>query len=106
VNAAFASSRNEIRKIATAFLAGESLPLESALTVRALITDDCPLEEARQIVTCVVSETDDILLDDRRQLWHADVRDAESDKHDRAQEWARPLIQQACEQLLAALREG
>ncbi len=64
MNAAFASSRNEIRKIATAFLAGESLPLESALTVRALITDDCPLEEAWQIVTGVVSETDDILLDD------------------------------------------
>jgi hypothetical protein len=51
----------------------------------------------------VASETDDIPLGHRRELWHPDVRALEDQKHDEAQAWAEPMVRITCERLVGGL---
>ena len=98
---------NEVRTLVAAFLAGDLAPLEAAVALNAYGHDDHPVEMDDPFSTFVLitSETDAIPLGNQRNLWHPDVRVAEDVKHDRAQEWARPLVETACRQILAALPE-
>jgi hypothetical protein len=98
------AARN-IRRIANDFLAGEIEPLEAALALDAWseIGKDADIRRPFLTICAITSETDAIPLGERRNLWHPDVRAAEDAKHDRAQEWARPLLTEACHDLLAAL---
>jgi hypothetical protein len=95
---------NTVRELAGNYLEGGLRPIEAALELEGF-RDALPSVSASIFDTFLVisSETDDILLGDRRALWHPDVRAAEDAKHDQAQEWARPLMDEACALLLSAL---
>ena len=91
--------RTKLRTIATDFLEGRLLPLEAASE------DEAP-DDLRRLLTPMVgvtSETDDIPLGHRRELWHPDVRASEDQKHDEAQAWAEPTVRDACERLVETL---
>ena len=93
----------EIRRQATAFLDGEIPPIETAIALCRYQDDDQigPLHEALLTFVAVASETDAIPVGDRRAFWHPDVREKEDLKHGQAQAWARPLVEDACRQILA-----
>lgn len=94
----------KLRTIAMDFLEGRLLPLEAARSLAAF-EDEAP-PDLRRFLTPMVgvtSETDDIPLGHRRELWHPDVRPAEAQKHDEAQAWAEPKVREACERLVQAL---
>ena len=96
--------RAELRRLVTAYLIGELQPLETALALSAYeaeAPDD--IREPLMEMVGVASETDDILLGPRRSLWHPEVRAKEDQKHDKAQAWAAPIVQSACERLIMAL---
>jgi len=92
----------EIQRLAKSYLAGELTPLAAAWVLSHFESQDHPAEAVEPLLALltVASETDDIPLAERRQFWHSDVRQAEDEKHDRAQAWARPLVEKACLQLL------
>jgi len=96
----------EVRRLANSFLRGEIEPLEAALALNAYGKDDHPkaADEPFLTVEMIASETDAIPLGNRRSFWHPDVRTDEDKKHDNAQIWARPMMETACHQLLAALQ--
>jgi hypothetical protein len=89
-------------------LNGKLPPLEAALAIKAFAFGDHPAaaDIPFDTLAAVESETDAIPLGERRDLWHPDVRVAEDRKHDQAQEWARPLVERACRQLLDAIPAG
>ncbi|OHB30104.1 MAG: hypothetical protein A2790_05020 [Phenylobacterium sp. RIFCSPHIGHO2_01_FULL_69_31] len=96
--------RAKLRTIATDFLQGRLLPLEAAWALVAF-EGEAP-DDLRRFLTPMVgvtSETDDIPLGHRRELWHPDVRPTEDQKHDEAQVWAEPLVREACKRLFEAL---
>ncbi|TAL12656.1 MAG: hypothetical protein EPO02_00955 [Nitrospirae bacterium] len=96
--------RSKLRTVATDFLEGRLLPLETAWALAAF-EDDAP-DDLRSLLTPMVgvaSETDDIPLGHRRELWHPEVRASEDRKHDEAQAWAEPTVRHACERLVEAL---
>lgn len=95
----------EIRRQVTAFLNGEARPVETAVALFGYHDDSiepAALRDALLAFVAVASETDAIPLGDRRALWHPDVREAEDRKHDAAQAWAHPIVEQACLQIVAA----
>jgi hypothetical protein len=94
----------ELRSIASAFLAGRELPLETAFALSKFV-GEAPAQISRCLdeVAGVASQTDHILLGVRRSLWAPTVRVKEDQKHDEAQAWAKPIVQKACEALIAAL---
>jgi hypothetical protein len=97
----------QVAKLAAAFLKGEAEPLETATSIHSTLHwDDAPedLKGSLLTITGVVSETDDILLGERRQLWHPEVRAKEDQKHDEAQIWAAPIVTDACERIIAATK--
>ena len=100
-----ASRKADLKGVATAFLNGEIRPLEAALELSNFEHEDPPenLSEALIAMVAVVSETDDIPLGERRSLWHPDVQAAKGAEHDRAQEWAAPIVRDTCEQIVAVL---
>jgi hypothetical protein len=99
-----AARQGELKAVAASFLSGELRPLEAALAL-SRFRDEVPgeLQTALLSMVGVASETDDILLGHRRQLWHPDVRAKENRKHDEAQAWAEPIVRKACEHLIEAL---
>lgn len=96
--------RTKLHTIATDFLEGRLLPLEAAWALAAF-EDEAPPDLKRFLkpMVGVTSETDDIPLGDRRNLWHPDVRASEDRKHDEAQAWAEPTVREMCERLIEAL---
>lgn len=99
-----AKEKAELRRLATAYLRGESPPLETARALSAY-EDEAPddLREPLTAMVGVVSETDDIPLGAQRSFWHPEVRAKEDRKHDEAQARAAPLVRRACERLIMAL---
>jgi hypothetical protein len=99
-----ASAREQARETADGYLAGRINAIEAALILAGL-RDGLP--EAPEAIfdtfAVISSETDTILLGERRSLWHPAVRAREDAKHDHAQDWARPLMDEACCALLTAL---
>jgi hypothetical protein len=95
----------EIRRLAQDFLEGRLQPLEAALALSGYAHEDPPkaLNDAFVSFILVASETDDVPLGERRALWHPDVRAKEDQKHDKAQAWARPIVEEACTRILATL---
>lgn len=96
--------RTKLRSVATDFLEGRLSPLEAAWALAAF-EDEAP-HALRRFLTPMVgvaSETDDIPLGHRRELWRPDVRAAEDQKHDEAQAWAEPMVRDACERLVEVL---
>lgn len=93
----------EVQRLAKSFLAGELTPLAAAWTLSQFESQDHPsaADEPLLALLAVASETDDIPLGERRRFWHPDVRSTEDAKHDRAQAWARPIVEKACLQLLS-----
>jgi hypothetical protein len=96
--------RAALRTIATDFLDGRMLPLETASAL-ATLEDGAPgdLRALMTTMVAVASETDDIPLGARRELWHRDVRVREDQKHNEAQHRAEPMVREACEHLLRRL---
>lgn len=80
------------------------MPLEAAQAL-ASFEDEAPGDLRRLLrpMVGVTSETDDIPLGHRRELWHPDVRASEDQKHDEAQAWAEPMVRDACERLVETL---
>jgi len=95
----------EIRRLAWDFLEGRLEPLEAAVALSGYAHENPPqaLYDAFTSFVVIASETDDVPLGERRMLWHPDVRAKEDQKHDRAQAWARPMVEEACTQILAVL---
>jgi hypothetical protein len=93
----------EAQRLANSFLDGELTPLAAAWALSRFESQDHPAEADEPLLAllAVASETDAIPLGERRRFWYPDVRPAEDAKHDRAQEWARPIVQAACRQLVA-----
>lgn len=96
--------RAALLSIATDFLEGRLPPLEAAWALAAF-EDEVPyeLKSCLTAMVAVESETDDIPLGGRWELWHPDVRATEDRKHDAAQAWAEPIVRESCERLVAAL---
>jgi len=94
----------EVRDGAKAFLDGKIPPIETAIALGRHHDDavePAPLREALLAFVTVASETDVIPVGDRRAFWHLDAREKEDLKHDEAQAWARPIVEEACQQILA-----
>jgi hypothetical protein len=90
-----------LKIIAANFLAHRLSPLEAAWAL-SQFEYEAP-DDLRAFLTAMVavaSETDAILLGERRTLWHPDVRTQEDHKHDEAQAWAEPMVREACERLV------
>jgi hypothetical protein len=101
-----AEDLREIRRQARAFLDGETPPVETAVALCRYHDDTIEpeaLREALMAFVAVASETDAIPVGHRRALWHPDVREKEDLKHDEAQTWARPIVEEACAQILTAV---
>lgn len=90
--------------IARDFLKGRLSALEAAVAL-APFEEEVPhdLRDSLTAMVGVASETDDIPLGDRRNLWHPEVRAREDQKHDKAQTWAEPTVRETCERLVRAL---
>ena len=98
------SRRAALKMIATEFLEGKLEPLETALAMAAF-KDEAPedLRGSLAEMVGVASETDDIPLGSRRELWHQDSRPVQDRRHDEAQAWAKPIVREACERIVLAL---
>jgi len=92
------------REIASDYLERRINPIEAALALMPLLDDLTAVPDTiLSTFIAISSETDAIPLGERRTLWHPDVRAVEDAKHDRAQEWARGLMNDACPALVAEL---
>jgi hypothetical protein len=96
----------KVRAISKKYLAGRLNPIEAALELKGF-RDARPTLPATIFDTfdVISSETDAIPVGEMRGLWHPGIRAIEDLKHDRAQEWARPLMDEACAALLSSLPE-
>lgn len=99
------ASRLALKSIIADFLEGRVLPIETAFALRPF-AEDVPGklgQDLENMAILISSETDDIPLGHRRDLWHPDVRAREDEKHDHAQAWAEPIVCKMCGRLLLSL---
>jgi hypothetical protein len=85
-------------------LDGRTSPLETAIALcrhHDAAVEPEALREALLAFVAVASETDAIPVGGRRAFWHPDVREREDLKHDAAQAWAYPIVEEACTRILA-----
>src|SRR5579862_4736584 len=88
---------SKARELAKAYLDGGMNPIEAAIALDGYRDALSMIPDAvLDVFLAISSETDAILLGESRKLWHPDVRAAQDLKHDRAQAWARPLVDKAC----------
>lgn len=95
----------EVQHLAATFLRGEITAIEAAVRLSRYRHSGLPkaLDEYLDVMMLVDSETDAIPFGERRELWHPDARADEDKKHDDAQAWARPLVEEACKNLIALI---
>jgi len=94
----------EFRDLATAYLEGRVNPIEAAIALggfRDVFESVSP--GVFDTFSMISSERDAIAVGEHRDLWHPSVRAVEGAKHDRAQQWAGPMMHEACKLSVSAL---